>query len=376
MSAGFVLLAGNSAADDIVAAMASLEVEENADGPGAFALTLPINAVDGDLDWVDDPRLAPFASIAVVACGNDDADECVFDGYVLSHKAQLTPGMVGGSLRVWGQDASWLMNLTEKAREWSNASDANVAATIFGDYQISPGEDNPSDDSAAHLEKTHTLIQRGTDAQFLKGLARRSGKLFRVTTGSTPGTRTGIFARPQLGGSPSVSLIVADADKANVRDVEVSWDVMRPSDASGGQALLSNSQPATSSENTGLGLLGERGLADFAGRSSSALVMAAVDEATDLTQRTQGVLVNSGFFVRVTGVADMARLGTVLRVGTLVSLEAAGTTYSGTYYVWSVRHSLTADRHEMRFELVRNALGGSGGGVGGLIGGLLGEIGL
>ena len=44
-----------------------LEVEENADLPGAISLQLPVAAEDGELTWVGDSRIAPYANIAVVA---------------------------------------------------------------------------------------------------------------------------------------------------------------------------------------------------------------------------------------------------------------------------------------------------------------------
>jgi phage protein D len=371
MSAGFALLAGGAAADDIVASMQSLEVEENADSPGAFSLTLPLSAVDGELDWVGDPRLAPMARIAVVARGEEGPEECVFDGYVLSHSASIDPGLVDSRLRVWGQDASWLMNLTERTKEWVDISDANAAASIFSDYGITPGPHNNADDSPLHAEAGHSLMQRGTDAQFLLALARRSGKLFRVASTTAPDRRVGIFARPRLDGTPTVSMTVTDIATANVSDVEVAWDVMRASTARAGQALLSASEAASAEESdSGLRLLDARSLADFRGQSAETLVAAAVDDPGELTLRAQAALIESGFFVRCTGKADVGSLGKVLRVGSLVSLEMAGSLHSGAYYVWSVRHSIAPDRHEMRFELIRNAVGSAPSGGGGLLGAL------
>ncbi len=43
-----------------------LEVEENADQPGALQITLSIQAADNDLSFVNDARIKPFANIAVV----------------------------------------------------------------------------------------------------------------------------------------------------------------------------------------------------------------------------------------------------------------------------------------------------------------------
>jgi hypothetical protein len=368
MSGAFALVAGGAPADDIADAMVMIEVEENADAPGAFALTLPMSVSGGEPAWVGDERLAPMAAIAVVARANGAADECIFDGYVLSHMLNPKPGMVDARLRVWGQDASWLMNLDERAREWPDVSDATVADAIFGDYAIVPDPANSADDSPLHSEAGHTLMQRATDAQFLMRLARRSGKLFRVRSGAVPEMRTGVFARPELGGSTVVALNVGDIDRANVADVEISWDVMRPNAVSGGQALTSANTPATASVTSGLSPLDARGLADFNPQGGSALIAATVDEGSELTQRAQAALIDAGLFVRATGTADVARLGAVLRVGSLVSLDAVGSVHSGAWYVWSVRHTITNERHAMRFELVRNAVGPAPGAS--LLGGL------
>ena len=58
-------------------------------------------------------------------------------------------------------------------------------------------------------------------------------------------------------------------------------------------------------------------------------------------------------------------------MGTVVLINGAGTLNSGKYYVWSVRHTITADSHKMKFMLVRNAVGPQpSGSSAGLLGGL------
>ena len=61
--------------------------------------------------------------------------------------------------------------------------------------------------------------------------------------------------------------------------------------------------------------------------------------------------------MRCEGATDASRLGSILRVGTSWQLDAAGAMHSGNYLVWSVRHHITAEKHEMEFVLVRNAVG-------------------
>ena len=165
--------------------LAVLEVEENADLPGAVQLTVPIAshgpAGAEDLTGVGDDRFKPYARIAVVVTPNGgQRSTCIFDGHVLSHKIHLDRGTTAATLRVWGQDRSCLMNLKEVVKEWSDKTDGQIANDIFGQYGLEKAPDNEKDDSGQHTEAGHTVMQRSTDAQFLRDRARRNGKLFRV----------------------------------------------------------------------------------------------------------------------------------------------------------------------------------------------------
>ena len=149
-------------------------MEENADLPGAFSITLPVALTStGDYDTVSDPRLAPLSNIAVTAQAADGLTHCLIDGYVLAQQIHLDTGTSNSTIKVWGQDASWLMNTTEQAKEWVDVTDGAAANSIFGDYGFTPDPSNLDDDSPAHTEDGATLMQRASDAQFLRALARR-----------------------------------------------------------------------------------------------------------------------------------------------------------------------------------------------------------
>src|SRR5262249_40803405 len=124
----YQLILGGAPVDDaFYAKLTTLEVEESVDLPGAILLKLPVSTDDAqDLDVVNDARLAPFATAAVVATQEGEDDQCIFDGVVLSHKLHLETGTVASELQVWGQDASWLMNLEEKTKEWVDVTDGAV----------------------------------------------------------------------------------------------------------------------------------------------------------------------------------------------------------------------------------------------------------
>lgn len=368
-----IILNGAPADADFYANISVLEVEESIDLPGAVLIKLPVTATqDNDLTLVADDNLAPFSTIAVVATQQDQDDACIFDGFILSHKLHLTTGVTASELQVWGQDASWLMNLEEKVKEWVDVTDSAVAETIFSDYGISPAPENSEDDSPSHTESGHSLMQRGTDIQFLRQLARRTGKICRVACGSTPGERTGYFAKPETEGEPVATLTLNDSSSATVAALDFEWDVTRPSAVKASQALFNDSSPEGASGDTsdsGLAPLAERGLSDFSDKPISVMLTAPVDDAGELAQRAAALLRESGWFARCEGEANAASINAVLRAGTIVEVDGAGSLNSGKYLVWSVRHTITSEAHRMKFVLVRNAVGPAPSG-GGPLGGL------
>jgi len=395
--AGFyqLLLGGQQADQTLYTILTSVEVDESMDMPAAIEITVPVSrSSGGDLTYVSDARFAPMAQVAVVATAGGSgaqgvaagavgavasavgggsaptAAQCIFDGYVLSQKIHLETGITNSTVTVWGQDACWLMNQTETVREWVDVTDSDVAATIFGNYGITPSDQNSQDDSPSHTEDSHSLMQHGSDIAFLRMLARRSGKVCRVACADKPGARTGYFAMPNLQGDPAVTIDLNDQTNWTISACDLEWDATRPTAVVAREALFSDSDPngaVGDTSDSGLTSLGDRTLAAFAGQPMTVLLATAVDSAGELTQRAQGVLRDSGWFVRCECETDVERLGVVLRAGMLVALAGIGSLHSGTWIVWTVRHRLSKEGHKMTFTLLRNAVGNPpAGGTGGL----------
>jgi hypothetical protein len=135
---------------------------------------------------------------------------------------------------------------------------------------------------------------------------------------------------------------------------------MRPSAVTARQALFTDADADGAGgtvTDDGLPPMDQRGLADFSGSPLTALLTTTAADAGTLTQRADSLLREAGWFVRCQGTTDANRLGSILRAGTVAKLDAAGALHSGKYLVWSVRHRITAEKHEMAFVLVRNAVG-------------------
>jgi hypothetical protein len=353
---------GTPVSDAFYDAIQQLETEENSDLPGALLLKLPVNRTSaGDLQFVGDGSFEPMTNLTltVTQSGPGSPAQCVFDGYVVSWRLHLDRATTASTIEILAQDASWLMNIDDKVVEWSGPTDGEVANAIFGNYGFIPADANTDNDSPGHTPDGHTLLQRATDLQFLRGLARRAGKLCRVACTSTPGVRTGYFAIPTTAGQPVAAISLLDPDNWTLDKLDFDWDVMRPTEVDAGQVDLT--QPAdtgteVTADTSGLATLDERDYPAYFGQSSTLLLTAPAD-APELVQRTAAVLTESGFFARCRGEADADRLGVILRVGDVVTIEGAGAIQSGNWLVWSVRHAFALDSWKMSFDLVRNAMG-------------------
>jgi hypothetical protein len=371
-------VAGTAVPEAFYDAIQQLDIEESSEQPGALLLRLPVNRTSvGDLQFVGDGTFEPMTSVSLtVTPAKSGQAQCIFDGYVLSWRLHLDRASASSTIDIWAQDASWLMNIDDVVTEWSGLTDGEVANAIFSSYGFTPADGNTDSDSPSHTPDGHTLLQRATDLQFLRGLARRGGKLCRVACTDTPGVRTGYFVVPAVADQPAATISLLDPDSWTVETLDFDWDVMRPTEADASQIDLTQSSDTgadVSTTDSGLAPLDGRDYPTYLGQSSTLLLTASAD-LPELGQRTAAVLTESGFFSRCTGEADADRIGTILRVGDVVIIEGAGSIQSGNWLVWNVRHRFSLDSWKMNFTLVRNAMGpaGAGGTLGSLAGALAG----
>jgi hypothetical protein len=170
-----------------------------------------------------------------------------------------------------------------------------------------------------------------------------------------------------------VTLDLNDPENWNVSPLDLEWDVTRPTTVTASQLFQDSGAVTVTSIDSGLPALDAQTLNTFSTQSTAVLLAAPADSSDELTLRAQGILEDANWFARCEGETDIARLQQVLRVGSIVAIEGIGSINSGNYLVWSVRHTIGADSHKMRFVLVRNAMGpapSASGGLTGLLGGL------
>jgi phage protein D len=352
MAATALAIKVGDTADAQLAQASVVEVLERMGEPTTFRMRYDVGIAAGDLPFLKDGRVDAGSTIQVLSLQNNVAD-CLVKGPVHGQQIRLLHGGTGSYVDVMGSDTSIVMDREVKAKVWDAVHDSDVVGQIVAvhgfvaDTQATP---------AVHAEDKHTLVQHDSDLRFIRRLARRNGCLFWLTADPT-GVQTAHFRRPALDGAPTAKLAINVA-KPNLNALEISWDVERPSSAVGWELDLADKSDIDGSvARSPQKLLGDKGLADITGDVRSTLIVAPVDDAGDLRSRGEAALIESDFFVTVTGETTVHALGAVLRAHTVVQLQGTGTRHSGPYFVSSVRHLIDATTHRMEFELVRNGWG-------------------
>jgi phage protein D len=339
-------------ADAQLAQASVVEVLERMGEPTTFRMRYEVDITSGNLPLLKDGRLSPGSVIQVLSLQDNVAD-CLVKGPVHGQQIRLLHGGAGSYVDVLGSDTSVVMDREVKAKVWDSVRDSDVFSQIVAPYGFTP---DAQDTPAVHAEAKHTLVQHDSDLRFVRRLARRNGCLFWVTADPT-GLQTAHFRRPPLDGAAGAKLAI-NLGSPNLNALEISWDVERPSSSVGWDLDLSDKSRIDGSvTRSPQKVLGDKGLADITGDVRSTLITAPVDDAGDLKSRSEAALIESDFFVTVTGETTAHALGSVLRAHTVVQLQGTGTRHSGPYFVSSVRHLIDATTHRLEFELVRNGWG-------------------
>lgn len=351
MAWGTVIVAGGARADDLMA-VSLAEVHEQVGRPTTFYLRYSVERdADGDLFPLKEERLGPGAEIAVFQRGAGFND-CLVKGHVFSQQIRLVHGVESSTVEVIGADSTLLMDRETKITQWAdNTSDSDAVSSIVSGYGLTPDVQSTN---TRHMENRRTLIQHDTDLNFIRMLARRNGYLFWVRADESL-AETAYFKPAQLDAVADAPLLMINLDNANLRSLEITWDVERPT-----SVLASAYDGAAKTTLDGSGVpppstfSGDLPLSAIVSETRSTSVIAAVADVGDLTGRAAGVLSDSSWFVQATCTVSAQEAGAVIHAHSLVNLDGAGRRFSGSYFVAAARHVMNADDHLMTLTLVRN----------------------
>ncbi len=355
MGLGANILVNGTAAEDLMATgvVQYIEIFERLGETTYYNMHFCVDIANDDIAMLSDPRLSPGGMLTITV-QNDTVVDCLVQGPVFSHEIVLKNGGHGSTLMVKGGDSTIKMDREFKSVVYEG-TDNTAVNTIVSSYGLTP---DVTATNANHEEAKHSLVQRCSDLQFVKMLARRNGFKFWITVDST-GVETAHFKRPSLDGEAAAELKINRPD-FNVNEMTLSWDALRPSKAQGLQLDLANKSnivgSVTTAPQTALGSTTQQA---FATDLVTIDLSAPVDDSGDLTARLEAAMVEANFFVQASLKTSVQQLHKVLRPATLVTVTGAGSQHSGKYLVGAVHHRIDESAHTMEIELMRNAIGPS-----------------
>jgi phage protein D len=243
------------------------------------------------------------------------------------------------------------MSAEEIIKDWPEKRDSAIATEIFEKYGL---DTEVEDTEVDHPEQMSTIIQRESDIQFLKRLARRNGCEC-VIVGEK-----GIFAKPDLRRTPLPTLAAHFGEETNLTSFDANWNALRPTAVEVHQietaAKETQTVIVTGSLERQLGRdapeapeLPEGGTPRMFVRHH---VTTGMPEATRLAE---AIADEAGWFIEVRGEVDSVQYGDVLHIRRRVPIKGVGELLSGMYYITSVKHVYNVDRYVQHLTARRNA---------------------
>jgi phage protein D len=346
-----VMISGQPA-PDLLPSVLELDVEEDRDMASVLRMKLAMYKPESGLwTFLDDDRIQLWAPIAVSAKIADD-EQALFSGFITDIRGHFDIDDNASYVLIQGMDATCLMAIEEKIKDWPNMSDSDIATQILSNYHLTPQVD---DTGVVHDDKIATIIQRGTDFHFLKKLARRNGFECGVRGDQ------GYFRKPVLNSKPLPVLAVLFGGDTNVASVDTHVNALRPVSLAMHQidTIGKQAQDATiaSSDQVQLGKNGTLSVTVPNRVQSKVIVKHAVATGIpEMQNLCQAIYDRAEWWMEAKGYVDSVAYGTFLRAQSLVPMKGVGEIFSGIYYLTNVRHVLTVNGYLQHFTGRRNAM--------------------
>lgn len=355
-----LLLDNQPMSPELLATVQRVEAEEHADLAAMLRLRLAVAVNESGSGWtvVDDDTFQRLTPVTLkVHVGSGPAD-LVIKAYVIEANIEFSNEPGQSVLNVVAMDSTVLMNLEENVRAWPNMADSDIATILFGEHGFTPQVEGtqPSRDASDVL-----TIQRSTDIEFLRQLARRNGYECYTETDPLTTITEGHFHPPRLQALPQSTLTVNMAEATNVNTFSVRHDMVGPTTAQIADVdVADRSDQQARIESASLSTLGDRSLLGSDRPRKTLLGRDGLSQTGELQTLAQAVVDRAAWAVTAEGELNTVAYGDVLRARRPVNVQGVGKQFSGTYYVERVLHAIDEEGYTQHFTLRRNAQGLTG----------------
>lgn len=360
-----IALDGTAVEAALLGRLDRLEVRESDSEPTLAALRFKLTQdPTGRFTLLDEELFAPGQAVAIDLVAPGGLPQRLFDGYTSHLRPHFEPIESNCYLEILAMDAALLLDAEERVVSYPDALDSDAVEEIVSRYDI-PAQVEPT--AARHKQDHQMLVQRGTDWQFLRRLARRNGYACFFEHDGDRGRVVAHFAPPAFDTDPQADLTILQGD-ANLAWVDLQWITAGPVRHLGAAIDPIAKRLVRSS---GEGLLPALGEAGLEGRLEAGLVDGGVEEASALLRdpspldaaiEAQGAAATDRdrLVIEARGEVDPALYRALLRARRPALLKGVGERLSGVYYIRSVRTVVEEGELKQTFLGERNALGQAG----------------
>lgn len=341
------------------------EVRESDRDPTVAALRFNLTQQPGGtFSVLDDERFDAGAPLAVEVAAPGGLPQRLFDGFVTHVRPHFEEIEANCYVEILGMDAAVLLDAQERTASYPDALASEAVAEILDRYQI-PCEAEAT--AARFKTDRQLLVQRGTDWQFVRHLARRNGFCSYFEYDAEQSRVVGYFRKRALDADPQADLTILRPG-ANLLWVDLQ-EVLTGPVRHTAVAIdpISKRIVRTTGETEGEELGGET----LASQIEEGLTAAGVDEATALLRdpfpddaainaEGTGTSDLDTFVIEARGEIDPKLYRGLLRARRPVLIKGVGARLSGIYYVRSLRTTMAEGGLAQTFVAERNAIGVSG----------------
>lgn len=360
-----LLVDGEAVEPRLLDRVVRMEVRESDEDPTVAALRLQLaQQPSGAFFPLDDEVFASGVRLAIEVASPGGLPQRLFDGIVTHVRPHFESIESNCYLEVLAMDDAVVLDAFERTASYPDSSDSDAVSEIFGRYNITG---DIADTSERHKTDERLLVQRATDWQFIRQLARRNGYVCYFEYDSAAEAVVGHFKPRALSVDPQADLTILQ-DGANLRWLDIEWAVTGPVRYEGTAIDAIRKRIVASDGVAALDPLGEAGLADAIEQglrdagAESAVRLVRRARSTDEGIRAEGTARtdDAQFAIEARGEVDPRLYRGLLRARRPVLLKGAGNRMSGVYYVRAVRTAIDEGQITQTFIAERNALGQSG----------------
>lgn len=347
--------------ETVMSAFRSATITINESAPSDFSLTFQAarSKSMNDFELLLVPYLQVFNRVGIsVDVGGFPI--MLMDGMITEQNFQPGQGNKPDTITVSGKDVTIAMDLIEKNVPYPCMADFEIVAAILLEYLMYGliPTTMPTVFSASQLPSEITVQQSETDFAMIQRLANKNGYIFKLIPGPVPGTNTCYFGPPSRMGIPCPTLNCAPLPDCNVESIQFRYDGLQAS-LYGGMVLdVEDNNPVPVPVmsvpvvlppfSAMQALLVNVPYVKFGISTDDQLdPLQAIAKLTGQANR------QSNEVVTATGSVDSERYGGIIISPGIINVRGAGRMYDGTYYVKSIVHKITPDKHTQDFTLTR-----------------------